>query len=293
MAKLGKDKIALFLACASVLGGKTQAMNISKVQNPQTIGTVGGARNQSKKINWGKIAKIGGFTVAGLVALETIHSLIGGLTDSKLGSYSIGRAIKNYVNKNGQPEPAKPDGNVDVPKSVEIVENNDINNNRENNDFEKEHEAFMKKIDNLVVDAEVLVKNFQNTAENSEKFINESQFFLGANHMMLNKELVDFNSAISKKLGKEHSDELQTALEKIKEENSGLTENQKEILKDLLQVIKSDKINKEDAETIGVSGSGATVKISVTLNSIVYCLELLGPAVNICKSGKVIAYLRY
>ena len=24
MAKLGKDKIALFLACASVLGGKTQ-----------------------------------------------------------------------------------------------------------------------------------------------------------------------------------------------------------------------------------------------------------------------------
>ena len=29
MAKLGKDKIALFLACASVLGGKTQA-NLKK-----------------------------------------------------------------------------------------------------------------------------------------------------------------------------------------------------------------------------------------------------------------------
>ncbi len=109
MAKLGKDKIALFLACASVLGGKTQAMNISKVQNPQTIGTVGGARNQPKKINWGKIAKIGGFTVAGLAALETIHSLIGGLTDSKLGSYSIGRAIRNRVKKNEQPDSGKPD----------------------------------------------------------------------------------------------------------------------------------------------------------------------------------------
>ena len=36
-----------------------------------------------------------------------------------------------------------------MPKSVEIVENNDINNNRENNDFEKEHEAFMKKIKTL------------------------------------------------------------------------------------------------------------------------------------------------
>ena len=42
MAKLGKDKIALFLACASIFGGKTQAMNISKVQNPQTVATVGG-----------------------------------------------------------------------------------------------------------------------------------------------------------------------------------------------------------------------------------------------------------
>ncbi|MBR0184134.1 MAG: hypothetical protein IJQ10_03160, partial [Clostridia bacterium] len=87
MAKLGKDKIALFLACTSVLGGKTQAMNISKVQSPQTIGAVGGARTQPKKINWGKIAKIGGFTVAGLAALETIHSLIGGFTDYKIGSY--------------------------------------------------------------------------------------------------------------------------------------------------------------------------------------------------------------
>ena len=49
MAKLGKDKIALFLACASVLGGKTQAMNISKVQNPQTIGTVRGGRETNLK----------------------------------------------------------------------------------------------------------------------------------------------------------------------------------------------------------------------------------------------------
>ena len=47
MAKLGKNKIALFLACTSILGGKTQAMNISKVQNPQTIGVVRG--NDFKK----------------------------------------------------------------------------------------------------------------------------------------------------------------------------------------------------------------------------------------------------
>ena len=40
MAKLGKDKIALFLACASILGGKTQAMN--KPQSQKTVAAVGG-----------------------------------------------------------------------------------------------------------------------------------------------------------------------------------------------------------------------------------------------------------
>ena len=269
MAKLGKDKIALLLACASVLGGKTQAMNISKVQNPQTIGTVGGARNQPKKINLGKIAKIGGFTVAGLAALEAIHSLIGGFTDSKLGSYSIGRAIKNYVNKNEQPDPTKPgDGNVENIKDNDNI-NDDFNSRfKKACDLNAKHDVFMEEISNI------LEKELRTNIENVQNS-------------------VDFDLAISKKLDKEHSDELQTALEKIKEKNSGLTENQKEILKDLLQVIKSDKINKEDAETIGVSGSGATVKISVTLNSIVYCLELLGPSVNIYKSGELIAHLQY
>ncbi len=81
-----------------------------------------GARTQPKKINWEKIAKIGGFTVAGLAALETIHSLIGGFTDYKIGSYSIGRAIKNRAKKNEQPEPAKQDdNNKDKPKDKEIL----------------------------------------------------------------------------------------------------------------------------------------------------------------------------
>ena len=52
MKKFGRDKIALFLACTSVLGGKTQAMNTSKAQSPQTVAAVGGATsriNQSVK----------------------------------------------------------------------------------------------------------------------------------------------------------------------------------------------------------------------------------------------------
>ena len=49
MSKFGREKIALFLACASVLGGKTQAMNISKAQSPQTIGAIGGQEFNLKK----------------------------------------------------------------------------------------------------------------------------------------------------------------------------------------------------------------------------------------------------
>ena len=154
MAKLGKDKIALFLACTSVLGGKTQAMNISKVQSPQTIGAVRGARTQPKKINWGKIAKIGGFTVAGLAALETIHSLIGGFTDYKIGSYSIGRAIRNRVKKNEQPDSGK------LEKLNSDYGNNELGENKsfEKNDDKTLHANFKKNKAQMERDAEDNIK---------------------------------------------------------------------------------------------------------------------------------------
>lgn len=45
-SKFGKKKLALALACASVLGGKTSAVNNNTnktgVKNSQTIGAVGG-----------------------------------------------------------------------------------------------------------------------------------------------------------------------------------------------------------------------------------------------------------
>lgn len=42
-------------------------------------------------------------TLGTLGSLELIHSMIGGFTDSKAGSYSFGRLIKNCVKKNEQP----------------------------------------------------------------------------------------------------------------------------------------------------------------------------------------------
>ena len=104
MSKFDRKKIAVTLAFASLFSCKTSAMNTNKngVKSPQSLGAVGGTRNQTSEINW---VKIGGISVAVLAALETIHSLIGGFTDSKAGSYSIGRLIRNRVKKNDQHDP--------------------------------------------------------------------------------------------------------------------------------------------------------------------------------------------
>ena len=56
MARFGKDKIALFLACASILGGKTSLAAVKP-------NSVGGAVNSSKKMS--SLAK--GFTIGGLL----------------------------------------------------------------------------------------------------------------------------------------------------------------------------------------------------------------------------------
>ena len=52
MKEFGRNKIALFLTCMSILGNRTSAMNTNKVQNPQTVAAVGrvtSRNNQSVK----------------------------------------------------------------------------------------------------------------------------------------------------------------------------------------------------------------------------------------------------
>jgi hypothetical protein len=134
MSRFSKRKIAASLAFASLLSGRASAADTNNAQNPQTVAAVRGGRavkNQPKKIDWKKIVKIGGFTVAGLVALETIHSIIGGFTDSKVGIGSIGRVIRNRVKKNEQPDSGKP---------------KESNSNDENDELKKDNEKDIKFI---------------------------------------------------------------------------------------------------------------------------------------------------
>jgi hypothetical protein len=78
MAKLGKDKIALFLACASVLGGKTQAMNINKAQSPQTVAAVGGAASRNNQSDKQRLTKNQKLAIGGAASLAVVSAV--GLT---------------------------------------------------------------------------------------------------------------------------------------------------------------------------------------------------------------------
>ena len=81
MAKLGRDKVALFLACTSILGGKIQAMDANKAKTPQTVAAVGGAtsRNNQSKQGLSKNQKLGVITAASLVVASVVGFTIWGV----------------------------------------------------------------------------------------------------------------------------------------------------------------------------------------------------------------------
>ena len=109
----------------------------------------------------------------------------------------------------------------------------------------------------------------------------------------MQKNLVVFDQKIYNKLDLDHGGILVIALNAINEKYSEISEVHKSTLKDLLHVIKSNQINEKDAETIVIDNSSNNVKISVTLNSVVYCLELSESGVFIYKDGEMITVLKY
>ena len=172
MSKLGRNRkgtMAVALLGALAFGANAQAMNsgVKDVKTEQTLGAVGGARIQPKKINWQKIAKIGGFSAAGLVVLEAIHSAIGGFTDSKLGSYSIGRAIRNRVKKNEQLDSGE--------HSDEKL--NERNNEEENDEKDENLNAVLEKFRNAA-DVELFEK-FKMRLKNAYQSLNNNSYRLG------------------------------------------------------------------------------------------------------------------
>ena len=93
MKKFGRDKVALFLACTSVLGSKTYAMDKNKAQNPQIAVEVRKkASSCSKEIpNWLKILTDIMDILGVASAVELYNEIMGGIygTNWYLGKYSI------------------------------------------------------------------------------------------------------------------------------------------------------------------------------------------------------------
>lgn len=105
MKRFGKNKIALFLAFASVLSGKTQAMNEPK--SHQILAAVGGAASKNQNggfVNWVKNHKWQ--LVAGTLTTATVVTL------AALG-------IKYLIPKNKE-EPKKEEPKKEEPKEEEL-----------------------------------------------------------------------------------------------------------------------------------------------------------------------------
>ena len=87
MKKFGRDRIALFLTCMSVLGSRTSAMNTNKAQNPQSVAAVRGvtSRNdQFVKQGLTKNQKLGiGAAITALVAVPAVALTIWGIKKHK------------------------------------------------------------------------------------------------------------------------------------------------------------------------------------------------------------------
>ena len=176
-----KSKIAITLlstlACSA--GASAKDFGVKNFDNSKQTGTVGRAASQAKK-GMPLAAKVVAGTLGTLAGLEFIHSMIGGFTDSKLGSYSFGRLIRNRVKKTKQPGL----GAQDNEKNIENVQNNDEKDENLNAVLEKFRNAapsaFDSRKDGLI--------NFYKKIINKEYSINNDcdEFCKEAANLIIN-----------------------------------------------------------------------------------------------------------
>ena len=104
MNKFGRRKIALALACASILGDKTQATN--KPQSQKTVAAVGGAASRNKGLS--KNQKLAITVTASIVGVAAIVSTIWG--------------VRKHLNKKNVGPNQSEDNNVElINKGIEAI----------------------------------------------------------------------------------------------------------------------------------------------------------------------------
>ena len=122
MKKFGKDKIALFLACTSLLSDKASAMNMGKTQNQQPVAAVGGAisrNNQSVKQGLSKKQKFTIATIASILAVTAVGLTIWGVK-------------KHLSSKNNSSKKDNKDDNKKNNENIEVSNEDNAENLNEN-----------------------------------------------------------------------------------------------------------------------------------------------------------------
>ena len=105
-----RRKIALALACASILGGKTQAMNTNKSQSRQTLAAVGVFDNSKALKSHKSMSNLTkGLIAAGAVlgATELLNECLGIFTKADTwykGKFSIANGMRHLFKKQVKPE---------------------------------------------------------------------------------------------------------------------------------------------------------------------------------------------
>ena len=120
MKKFGKDKIALFLACTSLLSDKASAINMGKTQNQHPVAAVGGAISRNNNPVQQGLSKKQKFTIA------TIASI---LAFAVIGGTILG--VKKYLGN--KDEPSKKDNKDDNKKNNKNIEGSNSGKKNESN----------------------------------------------------------------------------------------------------------------------------------------------------------------
>lgn len=235
MKKFGKDKIALFLACTSLLSDKASAMNMGKTQNQHPVAAVGGAISRNNNPVQQGLSKKQKFTIATIASILAVTAV--GLT--------IWGVKKHLSSKNNSSKKDNKDDNKKNNENIEVSNEDNAENLNENSPKKGE------KINN---NSTLNKKNNAKTQDQKFKFREQNMKMIRENSG-LSKEKIDklINIIDSKGSILSYIDKIYSTSNDLDEDN----EPKVEVLYDKKQ---NGKLTKEITGKCGLSDGNSWVE---------------------------------
>ena len=214
MKRFSRRKIALVLACASILGGKTQAMN--KPQSQKTVAAVGGAttKNSSKGfVNWVKNHKLGVGVGGALTAATAVTLTILGV---------------KYLGKKESDGEQPIEGKKNEILKQDQKSNDEVNTGSKNNELKEKLKLSSSNKQNKIIKNLVQEQDNENNNKKNEKFKNPVQNQFSDNIEDDKKEdapveIIDKNLAMLKDQNVDHEEIVEKFIQKLKDVRGKLT----------------------------------------------------------------------